>query len=133
MKSFNFWLIWLLLTVFLAYLAGRKRRFVTRRMSGKVIVVTRLKIRTMKIAVAVATAVFAVMVMMESLRGLLQAIKDSLPADTSSEWAIILLPIAVVIVVYFYHCLLCLVFNEANKANERRIKKEIVRRMAEEL
>ena len=116
------WICWALITVVVIFMMGKKRRFVTRKLSGKYVVVNRIRSKVVKICILVFTLVFSVIILVESLIGIVQVLTGAERVNLLTRIGGFFLPVVVVMMVYFYFEILRFVFNEASRLNDKTIK-----------
>ena len=119
----NYWIIWLCVSMFMVGTIGLYKKFVTTKLSGKVLIVDRLSMKTVRITILVATAVFAVLLGVDNLIALIGHTNQSLWFEIL-YWIFVRLPIIVVVTIC-YRFALCFVYNKAREVNEEEIKEEL--------
>ena len=125
----NLWIICMIVSVFLITVVGFYRRFVTTKLSGKVLIVNRIRLRTVRLMLVVFTSVFAIVF---GLDVILFATKHAtgLPVFYSILYWGFWIGLIVVMTI-LYHCMLCFLYNKAVQENDKEIKEELIRLMLE--
>lgn len=126
------WILWMVVTVVAVFMMGKKRRFVTRKLSGKYVVVNRIRSKVVKICILVFTLVFSVMILVESLIGITHILTGRSSVNLLTKIGGFLLPVVVVMMVYFYFEILRFVFNEASRLNDKVVKNALLQHTMEE-
>lgn len=117
----NYWILWAVFTIFLAYSIGLYRKFVTTRLSGKVEIVDRIRFKTVKRFVNASCLVFAVILGVEVFMAML--IKTSPIIVEISYFVFCRLPF-VALAALIYRCALCFFYNTARKSNAKDVLEE---------
>ena len=124
MFTMNFWIIWMLVSMFGICLIGWKRQFVTTKLSGKLVVVTRIPMKAVKIMICVATIIFAALLIGECLFVFRQALGDNFSAFEYAFRMVKAAPL-VIITIVFYHFAMRFLFNNAREAHEAEMRAEL--------
>lgn len=122
--------VWVVISIVVMFLMGRYRKFVTKKLSGKIVIVTRIRVRcakiTMLLSIIVATVTFIAIFGTDIMK---ISGGNDLPEYVKTLWY--LFPLFTMMVVYCYYSLLRFVYEEASKLNGQEVKEEIVRYMCE--
>lgn len=120
----NIWIIWLVVSTFVITAVGLHKRFVTTKLSGKVVVVDRIPFKAVKYMVTIFTVVFALLLGGDNLFYTLADARFSF-ASNFWYWFLCRMPF-VLFVVVVYRCALCFLYNYSRKENDKDVKDEIL-------
>ena len=124
MMRMNFWILWMILSMFGITLVGWKQRFITRKLSGKHVRVTRIPTSWVKVAIRIATAIFAVLLVGECLVTFYYALGERFTFFEFMYKVVGATPI-VALTILFYHFALKFLFNKARESHELEMKEEL--------
>lgn len=117
------WICWVLITVVVIFMMGKKRRFVTRKLSGKYVVVNRIRSKVVKICILISTFVFSVILCVESCIGIAHILTEARSSvSLLTKIGGFFLPFVVIMMIHCYFDILRFAFNEASRLNDRAIK-----------
>ena len=112
--GFNWWMIFALLTVVVMAVLGWRSASLQRikkgKNKGKYRIVPRVSLNVFLFLGSVFTIVFVVMVLVESIHGIVQLL-DNLSVESLPVWSIILVVCVIIIAVIIYVCLLCFAYT----------------------
>ena len=122
----NIWIVWLMLSTFAISAVGLHKKFVTTKISGKVVVVDRISFKAVKYMVTIFTVVFALLLGGDNLFYTLADARFSF-ASNFWYWVLCRMPF-VLLAVVVYRCTLCFLYNYSRKENDDDIKDELTLR-----
>ena len=129
--GFNVWMIWVPVSIYAMFVMGQnKYRYKWYREERKLKIVREYDNRIMYVAMGVATSVLAILLFVESARGIVQYFDNHLVPGDSPVWSYILLIFAILVTCSLYWIMLCFVANYFADRTKERLKKN--RRQKEE-
>lgn len=118
----NYWIIWLVVSAFTISTVGLYKKFVTTKISGKILVVDRLSIKTVRRMVAIFTVVFALLYGVDSFLYATKFVETSIIYNIAYwvQWGAI-----TIILVVAYNFSLRFIYNKAREENDKDVRDEL--------
>ena len=118
----NYWIIWLVVSAFAISTVGLYKKFVTTKISGEILVVDRLSIKTVRRMVAIFTVVFALLYGVDSFLYATKFMEASVIYNIAYwvQWSAI-----TIILVVAYNFSLRFIYNKAREENDKDVRDEL--------